>query len=80
MKLPKSSPLQAVLGALYVAAGVGVFVMLPRRMAQISEATHRESGSLDMLFLWLCFGLIGLLLIGGGVKKIIAWHRSKTDA
>lgn len=80
MKLPKSSPLQAVLGVVYMAAGVGVFVMLPRRMAQIGEATQRESGSLDMVFIWLCFGLIGALLFGGGIKKIIAWYRSKTDA
>lgn len=79
MKQNRSSPLQAVLGAAYVAAGVGVLALLPRRMGQISDSLNRDPGSIDMLFLWFCFGLVGVLLIGGGAKKIITWHRSTRE-
>ncbi|MFZ7125583.1 MAG: hypothetical protein ACOWWM_05445 [Desulfobacterales bacterium] len=76
MKTSPSASFQVVLGVVYTAAGIGVFLMLPRRMAQITEATGRDPGSLDMLFLWFCFGLIGVLLIGGGLRKLLAWYRS----
>jgi hypothetical protein len=79
MKTPSPSPLQAIIGAAYAAAGVGIWVVLPRRMAQITEATGKDPFSLDMLFIWFCFGLIGLLLVGGGTRKIMAWHRSRRD-
>ncbi|MGD9017337.1 MAG: hypothetical protein PVH30_08120 [Desulfobacterales bacterium] len=77
MKKNPSSPFQGCLGAAYVAAGTGVLVFLPRRMGEIAEATNRDPASLDMLFQWFSFGLIGVLLIGGGVKKIMAWHRAR---
>ena len=76
MKRSPIGPFQAIIGAVYMAAGVGVWVILPRRMAQIAEATNRNPGSFDMLFLWFCFGLIGLLLFGGGARKVLAWYRS----
>ncbi|MDJ0721829.1 MAG: hypothetical protein QNJ04_09370 [Desulfobacterales bacterium] len=44
--------------------------MLPERMAQIAAARQLSGSSLEMLFLWFCFGLLGALLIGGGVRKI----------
>ncbi len=62
--------LQLIWGVALAAAGAGVFFMLPQRMAQIAEARQLASSSLEMLFLWFCFGLLGALLIGGGVRKI----------
>ncbi len=62
--------LQLIWGAALAAAGIGVFLMLPQRMAQIAAARHLPQSSLEMLFLWFCFGLLGILLIGGGVRKI----------
>ncbi len=62
--------LQLIWGAALAAAGVGVFGMLPQRMAQIAEMRQAAPGSFEMLFLWFCFGLLGVLLIGGGMRKI----------
>ena len=62
--------LQMIWGGALAAAGVGVFIMLPRRMAQIAEARQAAPASFEMLFLWFCFGLLGVLLIGGGLRKI----------
>ncbi len=62
--------LQVIWGVALAAAGVGVFFMLPQRMAQIAEARQVASSSLEILFLWFCFILLGILLIGGGLRKI----------
>ena len=62
--------LQLIWGAALAAAGIGVFFMLPQRMAQIAAARQLPASSLEMLFLWFCFGLLGILLVGGGVRKI----------
>ncbi len=62
--------LQLIWGAALAAAGLGVLFMLPQRMAQIAAARQLPESSLEMLFLWFCFGLLGILLIGGGVRKI----------
>ncbi len=64
--------LQLIWGASLAAAGIGVFFMLPRRMAQIAAARQLPESSLEMLFLWFCFGLLGVLLVGGGVRKIFS--------
>jgi hypothetical protein len=75
---PKSSPRQLVWGLALVAAGVGVFIALPTRMAQIAALRRAEPHSLDMLFLWFCFGMLGVLLVAGGGRKIWAWfHRTR---
>ena len=63
----ESNILQLIWGAALAAAGVGVFFMLPQ---QIATARQLAESSLEMLFLWFCFGLLGILLIGGGVRKI----------
>lgn len=62
--------LQLIWGAALTAAGVGVFFMLPQRMAQIAQARQAAPASFEMLFLWFCFSLLGILLIGGGVRKV----------
>ena len=61
---------QLVWGAALVAAGIGVFIMLPQRMDQIARARQVAPDSLEILFMWFCFALLGILLIGGGVRKI----------
>lgn len=62
--------MQLIWGAALTAAGIGVFIMLPQRMDQIAQTRQIASSSLEMIFLWFCFGLLGVLLIGGGVRKI----------
>jgi cobalamin biosynthesis protein CobD/CbiB len=61
---------QLIWGAALAAAGVGVFWMLPQRMAQIAQARQVAPFSFEMLFLWFCFSLLGIILVGGGLRKI----------
>ena len=62
--------LQLLWGAALTAAGFGVLALLPQRMEQIRQLRQAEPYAFDMLFLWFCFGLLGVLLIGGGLRKI----------
>ena len=71
--------MQLLWGAALTIAGVGVFVILPVRMKQIAQMRQAELYSLDMLFLWFCFGLLGLLLIGGGLRKIFGLFKAPAD-
>jgi hypothetical protein len=67
---------QLIWGAALTAAGIGVLVILPHRMEQIRQLRQAGPYDVDMLFLWFCFGLLGVLLIGGGLRKIYNQFRS----
>ncbi len=70
-------PLQMIWGILLFLAGVGVFIRIPQVMPQIEKI---ELYLPVLLFIRLCFYLIGILLIGGGLKKIYLYSRkSKID-
>jgi hypothetical protein len=58
---------QIVWGVLLVAAGIGVFYRIPQVMPKIEKI---EQFSSIIFFIRFCFYLIGILLIGGGSKKI----------
>jgi hypothetical protein len=47
-------------------------------MAQIQQLRQAEPYDFDMLFLWFCFGLLGVLLIGGGLRKIYGQLRNSS--
>jgi hypothetical protein len=74
------SSFQLIWGAALTAAGVGVFVLLPQRMEQIRQLRQAEPYSFDILFLWFCFGLLGVLLIGGGLRKIYGQLKRPSDS
>jgi hypothetical protein len=71
--------LQLIWGAALTAAGVGVFVYLPQRMEQIRELRQSDPFSFDMLFLWFCFGLMGVILVGGGLRKLYGFFKKPID-
>jgi uncharacterized membrane protein HdeD (DUF308 family) len=54
-------------GALLIAAGIGVFFRIPQVMPKIAKIEYFSS---SLFFIRFCFYLIGILLIGGGIKKI----------
>jgi len=59
--------IQIVWGIALVLAGIGVFYMIPQKMAQIEKIEQYSSA---LALIRFCFYLIGVLLIGGGSKKI----------
>ena len=71
---------QLIWGAALTAAGIGVLVILPHRMEQIRQLRQAEPYDMDMLFLWFCFGLLGVLLIGGGLRKIYTHFRGASES
>jgi len=59
--------IQIVWGIALVMAGIGVFYMIPQKMAQIEKIEQYSSA---LALIRFCFYLIGVLLTGGGLKKI----------
>jgi len=58
---------QIICGVALVLAGIGIFFRIPQVMPRIAKI---EQFSSAMFFIRFCFYLIGILLIGGGSKKI----------
>ncbi len=67
---------QIIWGVLLVLAGTGVFYRIPQVMPRIESI---EQFSSVMFFIRFCFYLLGILLIGGGSKKIYDIYQKFED-
>ncbi|MGD8368427.1 MAG: hypothetical protein PVG78_12365 [Desulfobacterales bacterium] len=68
---------QTIWGAALLLAGIGVFVRIPQVMPQIAQIEHFANVTGIIRF---CFYFIGIMLIGGGAKKLYDVHwRSKAE-
>ena len=56
-----------VWGALLVLAGIGVFFRIPQVMPKIKTIEYFSS---VIWFIYICFYLLGILLIMGGTRKL----------
>jgi hypothetical protein len=63
-------------GVALVLAGIGVFFRIPQVMPRIEEIDQFSS---IIFFIRFCFYLIGILLIGGGAKKLHAYFQKPED-
>ncbi len=73
---PKPHPFQLIWGVALVAAGIGVFFRIPEVMPQIRSIPVFA----DMIpFITFCFYLMGIVLIGGGGKKILNHFRKHLE-
>lgn len=70
---------QLVWGVALVLAGMGVFYRIPQVMPQIETIEQFSSAT---SFIRFCFYFMGVVLIGGGAKKIHAHWRNvdKSDS
>jgi hypothetical protein len=68
-----TSPGQLIWGVALVLAGLGVFYRIPQVMPQIATI-DTFAGALWIIR--LCLYLMGIILIGGGAKKIIRHYRA----
>jgi hypothetical protein len=66
-KVNGKSKFQVIWGTALLIAGIGVFFRIPQVMPEIEKIDQFSSA---MFFIRLCFYLMGILLIGGGSKKI----------
>jgi hypothetical protein len=60
--------LQLIWGVALVLAGIGVFYKIPQKIPEIL-ATFAQLAAIKY-FVYFCFYLIGVMLIGGGIMKI----------
>jgi uncharacterized membrane protein HdeD (DUF308 family) len=72
MDQPKNH-LQLIWAGILMSAGIAVFLEIPRKMSQLAQL-YQSSATL-----WafrICFYLIGILLVGGGIRKIVLYFQS----
>lgn len=67
MKSTHAIPIQIVWGILLILFGVGVFYRIPQVMPKLAEL---EIFASIIPFIIFCFYFIGIVLVGGGTKKI----------
>ena len=70
--MAKNTNIQIVWGVVLVLAGIGVFFRIPQVMPKIEKI---EQFSSILFFIRFCFYFLGVLLIGGGAKKIYDNYR-----
>jgi hypothetical protein len=76
---PSNSLVQLIWGATLVAVGIAVFFRIPQVMPQLAQMGQSATTT---GFIRICFYIMGILLVGGGAKKIIhclRWNRSSSD-
>ncbi len=59
-----------------ILAGLGVFYRIPQVMPRVREIAYFSG---IMPFIYFCFYLMGILLVGGGVKKLIGLCRRRKE-
>ena len=59
--------LQFIWGIALLLAGIGMFFRIPQVMPQIKANPQFADG---IGFIYFCLYLLGILLIGGGIKKL----------
>ncbi|MGD8835665.1 MAG: hypothetical protein PVJ84_17190 [Desulfobacteraceae bacterium] len=65
---------QLIWAAALISMGIAVFFRIPQVMPKLVELGYSAT---TVGFIRICFYVIGLLLIGGGVKKVM--HYFKTE-
>ena len=61
-----------VWGTALLLAGIGVFFRIPQVMPEIKSIPQFA----DVIgFIYFCFYLLGALLVGGGIKKLIQTYK-----
>jgi hypothetical protein len=68
----RKNRLQLLWGIMLAAAGLGIFYRIPQVMPKIEQIKQFSSGQ---LFIRMCLYLIGILLLAGGGKKIMAFFQ-----
>ena len=70
--IPKEKKIiQLIWGIILTGAGIGIFLVMPHKMAQLQQAGRTD---FFILLTRLCFYLIAILLVGGGVKKVYGFY------
>ena len=71
-KPQQTNNIQLIWGVALTVVGIGVFLRIPQVMPQL-EKMEQFSGAI--WFIRFCFYLMGVILIGGGIKKVLNHFR-----
>ncbi len=71
---PSKRSTQLIWGIALVLAGVGMFVYIPQRTAELAQSSHFFG---NIVVARVCLYLMAAILVGGGAKKIISYFKSK---
>jgi len=71
------SNIQLIWGIALVLVGIGVFVRVPQVMPELAKI-QQFAGATG--FIRICFYLMGIILIGGGVKKLIRYIQLRQES
>ncbi len=72
----KKNTVQLIWGIALVLMGIGVFYRIPQVMPKISSY---EQSSIQMMFIRFCFYLLGVMLLGGGARKLFYFFQKDRD-
>ena len=77
--MAKNNPqiLKLTWGVALILVGVAVFFRIPQVIPQLVQMGQSTTA---VWFVRICFYLIGFLLIGGGINKIVQYSRSQSTA
>jgi len=64
---------QLIWGVALLLAGIGIFFRIPHIMPKVKQFSSMS------FFISFCFYLIGILLVGGGFKKIITIYKERKN-
>jgi hypothetical protein len=67
----KKSTIQIIWGAALLLVGLGVFFRIPQVMPMIQQIDQYASA---LPYIRFCLYLLGILLVGGGIKKIWGYY------
>jgi len=72
----KKNKVQLLWGMALMLMGLGVFYRIPQVMSRISSY---EESSIQIMFIRFCFYLVGVMLLGGGVRKLYYFFKKDSD-
>jgi uncharacterized membrane protein HdeD (DUF308 family) len=70
------SNLQLIWGVVLMIVGIAVFVRIPQVMPEL-EKIQQFKGVTG--FIRICFYAMGIILIGGGAKKLVKYFQNRGD-
>ena len=74
--MAKNKNIHIVWGVALILAGIGVFFRIPQVIPEIQKIEHFSSA---IFFIRFCFYFLGILLIGGGAKKLYDNYQKSSD-
>lgn len=71
---PSKGSIQLIWGIALILAGVGMFVYIPQRTAELAQSSSFFG---NIMVARICLYLMAVILVGGGAKKVVRYFKYK---